>query len=178
MLNLPPALILNADFQPVDYFPLSTLAWQDAVKAVVKGSHAIVEEYDIPVRSPRIEMRLPSVLALRAYQPPAKRVAFTRLNLFLRDRFRCQYCGDEDRAGGLTYDHVIPRSKGGTTCWGNIVAACEPCNTRKDNHHHVPMKVPREPTPSELAALKRRFPPVYRIPDTWLAYLSFDAEAA
>ena len=126
MLDLPPALILNADFHPVDYFPLSTLDWQDAVKMAVTGKYAVVSEYDRVIRSPRIALRLPSVLALRQYRPPPRHVPFTRQNVFVRDRFRCQYCGAKHHGGALTFDHVIPRSKGGATCWQNIVAACEP----------------------------------------------------
>ncbi len=60
-----PALVLNADFQPLSYFPLSLFNWEDAVKAVVKGSHVVVAEYDQVVRSPSTVMRLPSVIALR-----------------------------------------------------------------------------------------------------------------
>src|SRR5258707_8374648 len=80
-----PALVLNADFQPLSYFPLSLIGWQDTIKAVVKGSHVIVAEYDQMVRSPSTAMRLPSVIALRAYVRPPTRVAFTRFNVFLRD---------------------------------------------------------------------------------------------
>ena len=59
------ALVLNADFQPLSYFPLSLFGWEDAIKAVVKGSHVVVAEYDEVARSPSIEMKLPSVIALR-----------------------------------------------------------------------------------------------------------------
>ena len=61
-----PALVLNADFQPLSYFPLSLFNWEDAVKAVVKGSHVVVAEYDQLIRSPSTVMRLPSVITLRA----------------------------------------------------------------------------------------------------------------
>src|SRR5687768_1553159 len=102
-----PALVLNADFQPLSYFPLSLFNWEDAVRAVVKGTHAVVAEYDQVVRSPSTTMRLPSVIALRDYVRPPARVAFTRFNVFLRDHFKCQYCGDRHRASDLTFDHVL-----------------------------------------------------------------------
>src|SRR3954469_6941044 len=108
-----PTLVLNADFQPLSYFPLSLFNWEDAVKAIVKGSHVVVAEYDQVVRSPSTAMRLPSGIALREYVRPPVRVAFTRFNLFLRDRFRCQYCGDQHLRGELTFDHVLPRADGG-----------------------------------------------------------------
>ena len=69
------------------------------------------------VRSQRQEFRIPSVVVLKDYVKPQKRVAFTRFNLFLRDEFSCQYCGAK---GDLTFDHVLPRSRGGITSWENV----------------------------------------------------------
>jgi 5-methylcytosine-specific restriction endonuclease McrA len=170
-----PALVLNADFRPLSQFPLSLIGWQDAVKAVVEDTHQVVAEYDDVVRSPSTTMRLPSVLALRTYVPAPRRVAFTRFNVFLRDRFRCQYCGDRFPAPDLTFDHVIPRARGGTTCWDNIVAACETCNTDKDHQLRKPLRWPAEPSPSDLIAAQRGFPPNY-LHESWLDYLYWDAE--
>lgn len=171
-----PALVLNADFRPLSYFPLSTLNWQDAVTAVVKDHVSVVAEYDTVIRSPSMEMRLPSVIAMRDYVPMPSRVAFTRFNVFVRDRFRCQYCGDKFQASHLTFEHVVPRSKGGVTRWDNIVAACDPCNLRKGNKNDMrPIKWPKEPTSQELMAAKRAFPPNY-LHHTWLDYLYWDME--
>lgn len=108
-----PALILNADYQPLSYFPLSLLSWQDAVRAIFRDSVVVVSEYERVVRSPSHQMRLPSVLALKDYVPSKSAPAFTRFNVFLRDRFECQYCGDPFKAQELTFDHVVPRSQGG-----------------------------------------------------------------
>ena len=163
-----PALVLNADFQPLSYFPLSLFNWEDAVKAVVKGSHVVVAEFDQVVRSPLATMRLPSVIA------PA-RVAFTRFNVFLRDRFRCQYCGDQQIRGELTFDHVLPRADGGQTRWDNIVAACSPCNTRKDRFHLKPLRKPFEPSQHDLMAAQRLFPPNF-LHETWRDFLYWDVE--
>ena len=175
MFAFNPALVLNADFQPLSYFPLSLVNWEDAVKAVVKGSHVVVAEYDQVVRSPSTVMRLPSVIALRAYVRPPVRVAFTRFNVFLRDRFRCQYCGDQQLRGELTFDHVIPRADGGQTSWTNIVAACSPCNTRKDRSYLKPLRKPFEPTQHDLMAAQRLFPPNF-LHETWRDYLYWDVE--
>jgi 5-methylcytosine-specific restriction endonuclease McrA len=170
-----PALVLNADFQPLSYFPLSLLRWDRAIKAVVEATHAVVEEYDTVVRSPSTAMRLPSVLALRRYHPVPRHVAFTRFNVFLRDRFRCQYCGKLHASADLTFDHVIPRCRGGPTSWDNVVAACSPCNERKDSASAMkPLRPPRAPTPHELLAAKRAFPPNY-LHETWRDYLYWDA---
>jgi 5-methylcytosine-specific restriction endonuclease McrA len=83
-----PALVLNADFRPMSYFPLSLLSWQDAVHAVFRERVSVVAVYDAWARSPSTKIRLPSVVALRKYQRAAQRVAFTRFNVFLRDRYR------------------------------------------------------------------------------------------
>ena len=171
-----PALVLNADMQPLSYFPLSLINWHDAIKGVYEETHAVVAEYDKVVRSPSITMKLPSVLALREYHPVPKHVAFTRFNVFLRDRFRCQYCGQKHVSDDLTFDHVVPRSQGGITAWNNVVAACSPCNVLKDDKTSMrPLRMPYEPTAHDLVAAKRAFPPNY-LHETWLDYLYWSAE--
>ena len=105
-----PALVLNADFRPLSYYPLSLWPWQEAIKAAWLDRVDIIAEYEDVVRSPSTEIRIPSVVVLKDYVKPQKRVAFTRFNLFLRDEFRCQYCGAK---GDLTFDHVVPRARGG-----------------------------------------------------------------
>src|SRR3954449_2168789 len=85
-----PALVLNADYRPLSYYPLSLWSWQDAIKAVFLDRVNIVSEYEKVVRSPTFEFRLPSVVSLKTYVKPARSPAFTRFNLFLRDRFTCQ----------------------------------------------------------------------------------------
>ena len=104
-----PALVLNADFRPLSYFPLSLWSWQDSIKAVFLDRVNIVSHYTHVVRSPSFEMRLPSVIALKEYVPSARRPAFTRFNVFLRDSFCCQYCGYRRPTPDLTFDHVIPK---------------------------------------------------------------------
>jgi 5-methylcytosine-specific restriction endonuclease McrA len=169
-----PALVLNADFQPLSYFPLSVISWDRAIKAVVEATHFVVEEYDTVVRSPSTTMRIPSVLALKKYMPMPRHVAFTRFNVFLRDGFRCQYCNDPFPSHDLTFDHVIPRSRGGESRWDNVVAACSPCNVKKDDGTAMkPFRMPREPTARELVIAKRAFPPGF-LHETWLDYLHWD----
>src|SRR5258708_12850237 len=83
MLDSCPALVLNADFRPLSYFPLSLWSWQDAVKAVFLERVVIVDHYDTYVRSPSIEMRLPSVIALKEYVRAARNPAFPRFTVSL-----------------------------------------------------------------------------------------------
>ena len=91
-----PALVLNADFRPLSYYPLSLWSWQDAIKAVFLDRVNIVANYEKAVRSPSFEMLLPSVVSLKTFVKPSTNPAFTRFNVFLRDRFACQYCGADD----------------------------------------------------------------------------------
>jgi 5-methylcytosine-specific restriction endonuclease McrA len=172
-----PALVLNADFRPLSYFPLSLWPWQEAVKAVFLDRVNILSEYDRVVHSPGFQMRLPSVISLKKYVAPARRPAFTRFNVFLRDRFACQYCGDREE---LTFDHVVPRSRGGTTTWSNVVTACAPCNLTKGGRMPrgsgmVPRHAPRMPTVHELQDNGRAFPPRY-LHETWRDFLYWDTE--
>jgi 5-methylcytosine-specific restriction endonuclease McrA len=172
-----PALVLNADHRPLSYFPLSLWSWQDAIKAVFLERVTILEEYDRVIHSPSFEMRLPSVVSLKTYVKPARNPAFTRFNLFLRDRFECQYCGFDD---DLTFDHVIPRSRGGRTTWENVVTACARCNLMKGGKlpQHAkmhPRHVPVRPTINQLRNNGRSFPPNY-LHDSWADYLYWDSE--
>ncbi len=172
-----PALVLNADYRPLSYYPLSLWPWQDAVKAVFLDRVDILAEYDHVVRSQRMEIRVPSVVVLREFVKPRKRVAFTRFNLFLRDEFSCQYCGAKN---DLTFDHVVPRKLGGVTSWENVVAACAPCNLKKGSKTLREAgfrlrKPPMRPEAEQLRNLGRRFPPNH-LHESWVDYLYWDTE--
>jgi len=172
-----PALVLNADYRPLSYFPLSLWSWQDALKSVFLGRVDIVSEYDRIVHSPSFEMRLPSVISLKRYIKQSKQPAFTRFNVFLRDGFRCQYCGSGE---DLTFDHVLPRRLGGQTNWENITTACAPCNMRKGGRHPRDMNMfpeirPYIPTAHMLNRQGQAFPPNY-LHESWRDYLYWDTE--
>ena len=172
-----PALVLNADYRPLSYYPLSLWPWQEAVKAAWLDRVDIVAEYDEVVRSPSTEIRIPSVVVLKDYVKPQKRVAFTRFNLFLRDEFSCQYCVSR---GDLTFDHVVPRARGGVTSWENVVAACSRCNLRKGakslRQSGLSLrKPPRQPGAEEFRNMGRRFPPNH-LHESWLDFLYWDSE--
>jgi len=175
-----PALVLNADFRPLSYFPLSLCSWQDTIHSVYLDRVNVVSQYDEYVHSPSFEMRIPSVIALKEYSKPSPGVAFTRFNVFLRDEFSCQYCNKTLAAQGLTFDHVLPRMHGGHTHWENIVTACQPCNAKKGSSllEDLDMTLrrdPKRPTPYELQVSGRLFPPNY-LHESWRDFLYWDSE--
>ena len=125
-------------------------------------------------------MKLPSVIALREYIPLSRQPAFTRFNVFLRDRFDCQYCGERFPVHELTFDHVVPRSKGGRTNWDNVVTACSVCNLRKANKsvkesEMYPHNMPKQPSTWQLQENGRAFPPNY-LHESWHDFLYWDSE--
>lgn len=175
-----PALILNADYRPLSYFPLSIWPWQDAVKAIFRESVTVVSEYDRIVSSPSMDLKLPSVLALKDFVAKSDTPAFTRFNVFLRDQWRCQYCGEEFKTSYLTFDHVIPRCRGGRTSWDNIVAACRACNTTKGGKMPskagmFPLTTPKEPSIYDLQRSGQKFPPNF-LHESWGDFLYWDSE--
>ena len=178
--NSCPALVLNADYQPLSYFPLSTWSWKDSLKAVFLERVNVVSEYDQVVRSPSIEFKLPSIISLKDFVPLPDKVAFTRFNVFLRDKFICQYCSKSFKVEELTFDHVLPRSKGGKTIWENVVTSCRKCNTLKGNRSlkKIGLKLKRSPfTPDhyQLKELGRMFPPNF-LHKSWNDFLYWDSE--
>ncbi|AOG00060.1 HNH endonuclease family protein [Blastomonas sp. RAC04] len=172
-----PALVLNADYTPLSYYPLSLWPWQTAIKAIFLDRVDVIETYEREVHSPTVQMKIPSVIALKQYVKPSEYPAFTRFNLFLRDRFHCQYCGSPHQ---LTFDHVVPRRLGGKTTWQNVATACAPCNMRKGGRTPAQanmrlMVPPIRPTSWQLQERGRAFPPNY-LHDSWHDWLYWDVE--
>lgn len=165
----PACLVLNADFSPLSYVPLSLWSWKDTVRAVFRGSAQVVSEYDEwIIRSPNLDLNLPSVIALKQYVPTSNThpPAFTRRNVYLRDGFTCQYCVRAWPTEVLTYDHVVPVSKQGLNEWGNVVTCCTHCNAKKgsrllkDLGGEMKLKTaPYMPSRFELHQKARMYPP-------------------
>jgi 5-methylcytosine-specific restriction endonuclease McrA len=170
-----PALVLNADYRPLSYYPLSLWCWQDAVRDVFLDRVNIVSEYDREIRSPSFSMKLPSVISLKTFIRPSEYPNFTRFNVFLRDKFTCLYCGGQKN---LTFDHLVPKSRGGITSWENVVTACTCCNVKKGNRLSnecgmFPKTRPYRPTEEQLHKNGRNFPPNF-LHQSWLDYLYWD----
>lgn len=176
-----PALLLNADFSPVSVFPLSTLTWQEAVKDLFSDKVVRVAEYDVEVRSASSRFRLPSIVALKEYRRVPRHAAFTRANLWLRDGGKCVYCQAKLTTEDVTFDHVMPRSRGGGSSWENIVCACAPCNNRKADRTPgecmmVAVPAPKRPTQFELAKAARELVKRAPVPRDWIDYIYWDGE--
>ena len=180
-LDRHPALLLNADYQPMSWLPLSLWNWQEAVKAVFSGKVTVVDVYpDVTIRAANLEVPLPAVIALTEYVPLHAQVpAFTKRNVFLRDEYRCQYCLEYFTTRDLSLDHVVPRCKGGRLHWENAVTCCRKCNGRKGSldvqeiSRLLGMRLqrpPHIPTQYELAATASRMLP-RRVHPTWEPYL-------
>ena len=172
-----PALVLNADYTPLSYYPLSLWPWQTAIKAMFLERVDVVAHYDREVHSPSIALKLPSVIALRQFVKPSEYPAFTRFNLFLRDRFRCVYCGSRKE---LTFDHVSRAHKaaGRPGRMSRPPARRATC-ARAAARHAKPTCISSASRSGRPAGSCRitaaRFPPNY-LHQSWRDYLYWDIE--
>lgn len=168
-------LLLNADYRPKDI-----ICWRKAVEMLYKETVYVLAEYeDWKVRSPSLTLVVPSVLVLKNYVKWHDRVSFSRTNIYIRDDFSCMYCGKsardkELRLRDLTYDHVLPKSRGGPTTWDNIVTSCYKCNHKKAD------RLPKE---AGMSLLQKPYEPKQyngieyslvgkKIPEKWKDYMT------
>lgn len=141
-----PALLLNATYEP-----LSIVDWKKAITLVLLGKAEVLEPQERTIRSATRSFELPSVLRLYSrVSVPRRTVQFSRTNVYRRDGYMCQYCVRSFPVSMLTFDHVVPRSRGGQTTWENIVTSCEECNRQKGDltprEANMPLaKKPKEP---------------------------------
>jgi 5-methylcytosine-specific restriction endonuclease McrA len=165
------------------FVPHKVVSWERAIIMIFCHKVDVIDSYDEELRSPSTTMKMPAVVRLRTNPSGLKRsVKFSRINVFTRDGFRCQYCGSPKRVGELSYDHVVPRHRGGRTTWENIVSACYACNRRKANctPEQAGMKLLRTPhVPKSLPILPPRFDP-RDVPPVWADWVKafFTQESA
>ena len=167
-------LLLNQGFEPI-----KVISWQRAVTLMWLGKVEVVRTYEKDVRAVTFKVRMPAVVRLlRFVRRKQPQVSFSRRNLFARDENKCQYCRKLFEMNELTYDHVVPRSKGGRTTWENIVSACYLCNRRKANRTPVEagMKLLTEPArPTWMPSVQIRVS-ARSVPDAWRDYVYWTAE--
>ena len=156
--------------------PHRVISWQRAIVLFYLGKVEVLEEYDDRVVAPSITIRTPAVVRLRKGNVASKhKVRFSRMNVFTRDGFRCQYCGVRKGTDGLNYDHVLPRVRGGKTAWENIVTSCYACNDRKGSRtpDEAGMKLLRKPTKPTSLPLAPVLRTGHEIPSLWMGYCSY-----
>jgi len=168
------ALLLNSSYEP-----MKIVSWQKALVLWFQSKVEVVEYHDIFARSVLHSFQVPSIIRLKSYVRPRSygAVRFCRENVYIRDNFTCQYCGERFSGKHLTLDHVIPASKRGPKSWTNVVAACRTCNQRKANRTPDGARMPllKQPViPAWLPTIEIDFRPT-AIPHAWLQYLRFEA---
>lgn len=161
------------------YEPVKVVSWQRALTLFTLGKVEVLEEYDWSVRTVTVVVKVPAVVRLlRTFRRRRQPVRFSRVNIYARDGYKCQYCREKKPIRELTYDHVVPRRLGGRTEWTNIVTACQDCNLYKGAR-----------TPAQ-AGMTLRVPPVRpdwvpavsitvslrSVPDAWRDYLYWTGE--
>jgi 5-methylcytosine-specific restriction endonuclease McrA len=156
------------------YEPIRLISWQRAFTLLTLGKVEVLEEYDFGVRSVSVVIKVPAVVRLlRAFRRHKKPVKFSRVNIYARDKYRCQYCGKKTSMSELTYDHVVPRARGGKTTWTNIVTCCYECNRRKGSRtpEKAGMRLRSQPVqPRWVPAVTIRLS-TKSVPDAWRDYL-------
>jgi 5-methylcytosine-specific restriction endonuclease McrA len=162
-------LLLNSSFEPV-----KVVSWKKAVVMVLLGKVEVIEEYDRIIRGISFALRLPAVIRLTRYiKKRTLIIKFSRQNVYIRDGGRCQYCGSLFSERDLTYDHVVPRSKGGETEWTNVVTCCTRCNLKKGGRtpEEAGMSLIRKPKPPIWIPLLTMSLGLKETPEPWRDYL-------
>ena len=160
-------LVLNASYEPINVCTV-----RRAAVLILKNRAEVLEHGDWSLHAESLTLPRPVVIRLITYvriPRDAHRRKITRRAVFARDRWTCQYCGHE--RGSLTVDHVVPRSKGGSSSWDNIVTCCAPCNRRKGDRlpRQANMTPVRKPSaPSSTIFIHVATP---SIPAAWEQYL-------
>jgi 5-methylcytosine-specific restriction endonuclease McrA len=164
-------LLLNATFEP-----LKVVHWQKAVTLWCQGKVEIISVYDRDVHSVSFTFKLPSVIRLLRFVHIKRRldyVPFSRANIYARDEYKCQYCGEVFPTSELTFDHVVPVAHGGRKDWENIVTCCITCNRRKGGRtpEQARMRLVRHPRRPEKAPALRITIGLRNAPESWRDYI-------
>ena len=187
-------LILNQS-----YTPHEIVDWKTAATRMLRGKIQVVAQYDevmahidrntlrsfpelanalrnvVGTDVESIQIKVPAVAVLLRHVRPVKTgVKFSRTNVCLRDKFRCQYCGHRRAKSELNYDHVLPKSKGGQTVWTNIVTSCYGCNSLKANRtpEQAGMQLLKQPERPRVLPMNEPLIDLANAPDEWKPYLA------
>jgi 5-methylcytosine-specific restriction endonuclease McrA len=138
-----PVLVLNQSYEP-----LTVCRARRAIVLIFQGKAQMLEDGLGYLHTIGQTVPIPSVIRLeRMVKRPRRERKMTRYEIFNRDKYKCQYCGEESHH--LTLDHVIPRYRHGEHTWENVVSACAECNRRKAGRtpKEANMKLIRQPLP-------------------------------
>lgn len=120
-------LVLNSTYEPINICSVKR-----AIVLILKNTATLLEYDSKKIHSPQTKLPVPSVIKLVNYvKIPTRTVVLSRRNILIRDNYTCQYCGKKFPPSELTIDHIIPKSKGGSTNWDNVVTCCKKCNNKK-----------------------------------------------
>lgn len=172
MLNHHRVLVLNSSYEAINI-----CSARRAIIMLLSEKADLVEQSDDPIRSFHVRMPLPEVIRLRRFiHLPYRPIPFCRKNILLRDGCQCQYCGERFSPEDLTLDHVIPISRGGKDCWGNVVTACRSCNNKKGNHYleQMGMKLLNPPHKPVLPSFLHLVRLIGQKREVWRKYLFYD----
>lgn len=163
-------LVLDTGFTPI-----KVISWRRALCLMFLDKAEVLASYEREVRTVTRSFAAPSVVRLLgAVRPSPQVVRFSRKNVYLRDGFRCQYCGNVYGDHELTLDHVVPRVCGGKTTWTNVVTACGACNRRKGGRTPEQAGLPLRTKPARPKwtpmTLAQRLP-AHDVPEAWRAWL-------
>jgi 5-methylcytosine-specific restriction endonuclease McrA len=180
------ALVLNRSWVPIGTTSVRdaiVMLYREAARVILPEDYSVhdfdswaslrVAEEEPCIRTITLRIKVPEVLLLTRYDDyPIRRIPFSRRNIYRRDRFRCQYCGQKRDTGELSVDHITPRSRGGVSSWSNCVLACLDCNRRKSNRTLQEagmglVRSPKEPTWSPTLHI-----PMARRKVSWQSFIS------
>ena len=167
-------LLLNITFEP-----LKVINWKKAIIMLTLGKVEVIEQYTREVHSVSFAIKLPAVVRLlRFVKRPKIPVRFSRQNIYIRDDYKCQYCGKRLTPDELTWDHVLPRAHGGKTEWKNVVTCCIKCNRKKGGRlpseaSMVLIKKPGIPEWLPILKVTLRFK---HTPQSWRDYIYWNVE--
>ena len=169
-------LLLNATYEP-----LRVVAWQKAITLLCQGKVEVLEFHDRDIHGVSMSFKLPSVMRLLKMvrlRSGHRAVKFSRINIFTRDRYTCQYCSKRFRTEELTFDHVVPIAKGGKKTWENIVTACWRCNNKKSGRtpEEARMKLKQIPEKPRWSPTLTIMIGIRNAPNAWRDYLYWHLE--
>lgn len=166
--------VLQNSYMPISLIPVHTIPVEDAVTRVCNGTCHVVSEYDQEIKTQHAHMKWPSVIARNESFHHKPIVKLRPETLFYRDHGICVYCEKKLTVSEVTYDHYIPKRKGGERTWENIVSACSKCNSLKGHSDPVgewePKYKPYRPDYFKLLNVRKRFPIVLDH-ESWVDFL-------